>query len=232
MKKTNNNLMLLRILAITSLIIGNVLVCMGSVTFFTLPIMGGIEVSTSPGLFTYPMVFLCTDVISQIWGKKESQRTVWYGFFAQLLSTAIIILPKYFCPIFGVTPHFTQGYEDISAISIVTVASMTAYLLAQTWDVFAFHKLMDWGKKVFGEKFTRNRWIWNNGSTLTSQLIDTFVFDVIAFYFGFGWSALQVVGLAIGVYCWKAMWALIDTPFFYLLTRGVKTNPESKLIEA
>ena len=74
-----------------------------------------------------------------------------------------------------------------------------------------------------GERSSK-RWIWNNASTRTSQIIDTVIFIGIAFGLGFGWlfdSAMwgTLGGMMVGQYLCKFVLALIDTPFFYLLTR-------------
>ena len=100
---------------------------------------------------------------------------------------------------------------------IYVLASLIAYYTAQTWDVFIFHKIRNYFKANSKLKF-----IWNNVSTLTSQMIDTMIFITIAFGLGYGWifTNIKMLGLMIiGQYLFKAILAVIDTPFFYLLTR-------------
>ena len=93
------------------------------------------------------------------------------------------------------------------------------YLCSQSWDVWIFHKIR--GRFCGNPK---RRWIWNNASTLTSQIIDTAIYISIAFGIGLGWfmqegGMMLVLGMVIGQYLLKAGLALCDTPFFYLLTR-------------
>jgi uncharacterized integral membrane protein (TIGR00697 family) len=101
---------------------------------------------------------------------------------------------------------------------IFVVGSLVAYIASQSWDVFVFHKLRD------KYKGTRGRWLWNNASTLTSQIIDTVLFIGISFGIGFGWlwnSEMHstLAAMMVGQYLFKAILALIDTPFFYFFTR-------------
>lgn len=71
------------------------------------------------------------------------------------------------------------------------------------------------------------RWLWNNGSTITSQIWDTVIYAVISFGFGLGWvhtheGRMQLIGIIIGQYLLKACLALLDTPFFYFFTRNAE----------
>ena len=98
-----------------------------------------------------------------------------------------------------------------------------AYIASQTWDVFFFHKIRD---KYIAKHGTRNggRWLWNNCSTLTSQIIDTVLFIGISFGIGFGWFFQKemhptLAAMMVGQYLFKALLALLDTPFFYFFTR-------------
>jgi hypothetical protein len=111
----------------------------------------------------------------------------------------------------------------LSSLGFFTAGSLIAYCCSQTWDVFVFHKLKDWAKNKFGEEANnKQRWIWNNGSTMTSQMIDTVIFIGIGFGLGLGMSGNDLIGLMIGQYCVKFVLALLDTPFFYFFTREVK----------
>lgn len=102
---------------------------------------------------------------------------------------------------------------------IFVFGSLVAYLCSQSWDVWIFHKIRC---RFYGNP--KRRWIWNNASTLTSQIIDTAIYISIAFGIGLGWfmqegGMMLVLGMVIGQYLLKAGLALCDTPFFYLLTR-------------
>ena len=71
---------------------------------------------------------------------------------------------------------------------------------------------------------SKKRWIWNNVSTMTSQIIDTALFISIGFGIGLGMGGLELIGIMIGQYCIKFCLALLDTPIFYLLTRTRKED--------
>lgn len=110
---------------------------------------------------------------------------------------------------------------------------MCAYCFSQTWDVFVFHKIRDAYVNKFGT-IKGGKWIWNNCSTLTSQIFDTAIFAIISYGLGFGWiytpdGRVQLVGVAVGQYLLKACLALLDTPFFYFFTRHSKTYIEENI---
>lgn len=218
MKKTNRNLVILITLFISSLLTSNIISSNGMI--MTGIFIGNIQLSTSAGLLAYAITFLATDVIGQIWGKHEANRTVFYGFTAQIICTALIYLtPVIFKPWFV----GSETYTALNSLGWFTVGSMVAYLCSQTWDVFVFHKIKDWAKEKLGEeKYNRQRWMWNNGSTMTSQIIDTVLFVGIGFGVGLKMRGGDLIGLMIGQYCIKFVIALFDTPFFYVLTRERK----------
>lgn len=166
---------------------------------------------TTSGMFAYAATFLITDIIDEIWGKKEAHRAIWYGFWAQILALIIsgtaLALP--------VAPFAKEGHVHLSAVLgqsfRVVLASMVAYWLSQSWDVFIFTKL---GKLTKG----KHKWLRNNLSTVGSQLLDTAIFITIAFY----GRVPNIWQMIISQWLLKMICALLDTPFFYLLTRGYK----------
>ena len=214
MKKTNNNLILLTIIFVSALLTSNIISSNGMIN--TGIMIGNITLSTSAGLLAYALTFLITDVIGQIWGKKEANQTVLFGFIGQVICTALIYLtPLIFRPWF----IGSDTYTALNALGWFTVGSLTAYVCSQTWDVFIFHKIKMWAKNKFGEEsYNKHRWLWNNGSTMTSQIIDTIIFVGIGFGIGLKISGNDLIGLMIGQYCIKFIIAILDTPFFYLLT--------------
>lgn len=218
MKKSEKNLMLLIVIFVTALLTSNIISSNGMIN--TGIVIGGITLSTSAGLLAYAITFLMTDVIGQIWGKKEANRTVVYGFIGQIICTGLIYLtPLIFKPWF----IGSDTYNALNALGWFTVGSLVAYACSQTWDVHIFHKIKNWAKNKFGEdSYNKHRWLWNNGSTITSQIIDTIIFVGIGFGIGLGISGSNLIGLMLGQYCIKFIIALLDTPFFYLLTRGHK----------
>lgn len=115
------------------------------------------------------------------------------------------------------------AYQTVFAQSIpIVIGSLVSYVISQSLDVYVFHKI----RNHFIAKnryFRKHRWIWNNVSTLTSQLFDTIIFSFISFGVGLGWlfdpaMRYQLLGLCVGQYICKAVLALLDTPLFYLFT--------------
>ncbi len=177
----------------------------------------GIPLLLSGGAITYAFTFLCTDIIGEVWGKYEAKNAVKYGFIGQVFAIALIILTQYtptrdvemqnaYVKLLGQSPMFVLG-------------SLVAYSCSQSWDVWIFHKVREHYK---GEPSLR--WIWNNVSTGTSQIIDTAIYALIAFGVGMGWlfdteKWEMLVGVIIGQYLLKLCLAILDTPLFYYFTR-------------
>lgn len=215
MKKTNNNLMILVVLFITALLTSNIISSNGMI--ITNVKIGNIQLLAPAAVLAYAITFLCTDIIGQIWGKKEANNAVRLGFIAQVVCTGLIFLTPI---IFKKWFIGSETYTALNNLGWFTLGSLIAYLCSQTWDVFIFHKIKEWAKNKFGEeRYNKQRWLWNNGSTMTSQIIDTIIFIGIGFGIGLGIKGSELLGLMIGQYCIKFCLALIDTPFFYLFTK-------------
>jgi uncharacterized integral membrane protein (TIGR00697 family) len=198
MQKTDKNLLILNGIFITSLLIANV-VSAKIVTF------GGLVIPAA--IVAYPLTFLMTDVIGEIWGKEQANQSVKLGFICQLISLILIGLAI----ILPVAPFADNQaeFKGIMAQSFrVVAASLVAYYCSQSWDVWIFHKIR--------EKGTGNKWLRNNLSTMTSQIIDTAIFITIAFI-----GSVPNIWVMIGSqYLIKCIYALLDTIPFYYLTRG------------
>jgi len=184
--------------------------------------IGPIELALSGGAITYAVTFLCTDIIGEIWGKATAQRVVKYGFIGQIFATACIMLTGVFPATDAVMDN---AYQTLLGQNwIFVIGSLSAYLVSQSWDVAVFHAIRD--RYIAKHGSTKGgRWLWNNGSTITSQIWDTVIYAVISFGFGLGWvhtheGRMQLIGIIIGQYLLKACLALLDTPFFYFFTRN------------
>lgn len=219
MKKTQENLMACGMVFVVALVTSNVVAAKTIQT--GIPLFGSTIII--PGaVLCYAMTFLMTDVVGEIWGRKESQTIVKWGFVGQVISTLLILLTQYLP---ASNDAMQASYEMLLGQNAVFVlGSLTAYCLSQSWDVWVFHRIRN---KVFASgRGERWRWVWNNASTMTSQAIDTVVYITIAFGVGYGWlfdsTMLPTLGaMMVGQYLVKFLLAAIDTPFFYLLTRGV-----------
>ena len=202
MKDSNKNLILLNGIFITSLVIANI-VSAKIVTFWGLVIPAAIV--------AYPLTFLMTDVIGEIWGKEQANQTVRIGFWCQLISLVLIGL-AILLPVAPFADNQEQ-FKSIMASSFrVVCASMIAYLCSQSWDVWIFHKIR--------ERSTKNKWIRNNISTMTSQIIDTAIFITIAFI----GKVPNIWIMIASQYLIKVIYALLDTIPFYLMTRGSESR--------
>ena len=225
MKKNETNFMILLTLFVISIVIANVV---GARVITTGLSIGGISISTSGGAITYAVTFLCTDIISEIWGKQKAKSVIKYGFIGQIFATICIILTG-FCK--ATDAGMDAAYQTLLGQNwLFVIGSLCAYYASQSWDVFFFHKIRDTYVKKHGT-IKHGKWLWNNGSTMTSQIIDTVVYASISFGIGLGffWSKeglMNLVGLMIGQYILKACLALLDTPVFYFLTRHSTTKVE------
>jgi len=221
MKKTTQNLMLLYTVFAVFLVTANAI---ASKVFNTGFMLFGSPITLTVGAICYPFTFLITDVIGEIWGKKEAQTAVWYGFVAQIISTLFIVAARYLP---AVDESVQSAYVTMLGQSwVFVIASLTAFLASQSWDVFIFHKIRDRYITAHGNR-NGGRWIWNNASTMTSQIIDSVLYVLIAFGFGFGWlfdASMHntMIAMIVGQYLVKFIIAALDTPIFYLLTRNRK----------
>ncbi len=199
MKKTTNNLIAINAVFIMSLLVANIVA--GKI----ISIFGLIVPSA---VVAYGITFLCTDVINEIWGKAEAQRTVMLGLKIQLASLALIML-AIVLPSAPFAKDFSQSFNIVLGQNArVVLASLTAYMISQWHDVLSFNF---WKNKTKG----KHKWVRNNLSTLGSQVIDTAIFITIAF-----WGMVpNILWMIFSQYVVKAIIALMDTPFFYLLTR-------------
>lgn len=200
--------LILAAIFITSLVMANIIGITKIFSFFGI----GIPV----GIIPYPVTFLATDLISELYGKKRASYLVWVGFAMNIFLLIITTIGHYMPPDPGwrdaiavqPQPGLENTYEYVYGYMVRgTVASMIAYLTAQLVDVHVFH---------FWKNLTRGRHLWlrNNGSTLFSQLIDTVAVMSITFY---GKMPLeQILELILYGYLFKAFVALMDTPLFYL----------------
>ncbi len=216
-------------LFITSLVVSNLIFQkffywkpFGDVTLFGAPLF---EISV--GILPYPITFLITDLISEIYGQKKANRVVTAGIFASFFSMGIVLLANYVPAIPG-SPVDDALFSRVFALSpIAVLASMIAYLFAQYVDIAIYH---------FWKRLTDGKYLWlrNNFSTFSSQIIDTTTVVGLLCVFGvLPWSMFS--GLVISGVIFKIIIAFLDTPllyfFVYLFRRrfNLKRNEEIAL---
>lgn len=209
MKKTETNLTILNCLFITSLLVANV-VASKVVTFWGLVVPAAIV--------AYPLTFLMTDVIGEIWGKEEANKTVKIGIVCQLASLLMIGIAV-LLPVAPFADNQAEFKSILGSSFRVVFASLIGYVCSQSWDVWIFHKIRDAYIKKHGST-KGGRWIWNNASTMTSQIIDTAIFITIAFV----GTVPNIFTMIASQYFIKLIYAALDTPFFYLLTNKKRSE--------
>lgn len=176
--------------------------------FFYWDFFGLYTFEISVGILPYPITFLITDIISEIYGKKKANAVVTDGIFASLFSL-IIIYTADFVPATSWSPIDDQLFTKVfGATGIAVFASMTAYLLAQYIDIQLYH---------FWKKLTRGKHLWlrNNFSTFLSQFVDTFsVLFLLCTFNKIDWDLFGP--LLLSGFLFKVLVAAFDTPFLYM----------------
>lgn len=164
----------------------------------------------SVGILTVPVMFLITDIIEEIYGKKKVKEFIVAGVAAMsfliVVTTIAVELPS--------AARSSIEHETFSQIFKVSrrmaIASILAFVIAQIHDMWSFD---------FWKRKTKGRYLWlrNNLSTFVSQLIDSTIFMFVAFYKSAPmWDAVFIISLIIPYWMFKILFALIDTPIAYL----------------
>jgi hypothetical protein len=161
----------------------------------------------SVGILPYPITFLITDILSEIYGKKKANQVVIAGIFASFFSMLIILVADY-VPAIDNSPIDNQIFSKVFGLSpLAVLASMLAYLSAQFIDIRIFHF---WKRKTKG----KHLWLRNNFSTFSSQFIDTFtVLFLLCSFNVLPWDIFG--GLLLSGFLFKVIIAALDTPILY-----------------
>ena len=175
--------------------------------FFYWNPFGWYRFEISVGILPYPITFLITDVLSEVYGKKKANQVVIAGIFASFFSMLIILVANA-VPEINNSPINNALFSKVFGLSpLAVLASMIAYLCAQFIDIKIFHF---WKKKTNG----KHLWLRNNFSTFTSQFIDTFtVLFLLSSFNVLPWNIFY--GLLISGFLFKIIIALLDTPILY-----------------
>ncbi len=197
-----------------------------------IPADSPVRFSLAVGVLAYPITFLCTDFISEIYGRRRANMVVWIGLILNIWVLFILWLGGSINPPVGlnsqdlleiavkdgkpVVPYGYSFYQIRFYTFGATFASMLAYMAAQFCDVHVFHyfKKITQGKKL---------WLRNNASTLTSQLVDSVAVILITYYYADALpmrpdqsKSWQLFYFILSSYLFKMVVALLDTiPFYY-----------------
>ncbi len=200
-------------LALSAMFIAALITCNIIANKFVTIDLGFKVFTISVGVLPYPITFLITDVLSEIYGRKKTNAVVLSGFLASVFVLFILWLGNQFNAIDTSIVSDNQ-YETVFAnTGRVILASMTAYLFAQLIDVRLFHF---WKKKTKG----KHLWVRNNFSTIFSQLVDTALVVLVLFV---GELPLNTMtGYIADGWLFKVLVALVDTLFIYLIIFAFK----------
>lgn len=166
--------------------------------------VGGIALSAT--VMIYSMTFLCTDMLSEFYGEKAARKAILVALLADILFVGTV-----YAALLWPSAPFWDGQEamqeTLGRTPRIVVASVIAYVIAQSADVSIYHALKD----RHGERFL---WLRNNASTVVAQIIDSVIFYTIAFL-----GVLPIIELILWTIVAKIGIALLDTPVIYAARR-------------
>ena len=176
--------------------------------FFYWDFFGLYTFEISVGILPYPITFIITDIISEVYGKRKANQIVTIGIFASFFSMLIVFVSG-IVPATNWSPVSDTLFNKVfGATAIAVLASMLAYLFAQYIDIQLFH---------FWKRLTKGKHLWlrNNFSTFLSQFVDTFTVLILLCSFGkIEWKLFS--SLLLSGFLFKVLIAALDTPLLYL----------------
>ncbi len=157
------------------------------------------------GTIAYSITFPVTDIVDEVYGRRRAVYIVWAGLAAEI-SMLVLVGAEALLP--ALEPGMQADYLRIFTPQLrIVLASIMAYLVSQHHDVWAFWK---W-REITGGRYL---WIRNNASTMVSQLLDSTIFILVAFY---GLEPLDILlNMIFSMWLFKVLVAALDTPFVYL----------------
>lgn len=181
-----------------------------------LPFLGNFTIPF--GILTYPLTFLLSDLVAEIFGSQKARAMVYTGMACSLLSLGIVQVALSLPSADG---EMQRAWHMVFGISkFVILGSLTAYIVGQILDIQLYAMIRGWT----GERFL---WLRCNGSTLLSQMVDTLIVNTIHLYWGLGLDYPTVVQIMLFSYCYKAFISVANTPLFYLLVHLARGMPSS-----
>jgi uncharacterized integral membrane protein (TIGR00697 family) len=224
---------------ITSFFVANALIaeCIGGKLFSLEKVFGftphpfsllgepGLTFTLTCGVLLWPLEFIMTDIVNEYFGPKAIRRISYIAI--ALISYAFLMF--YIAIQAPPDTSFWTGSQKDSGVPDMQLAfanifgqgmwiiagSLIAFLVSQLIDVWIFHKI----KKVTGEKYV---WLRATGSTVISQLIDSFIVLFIAFKIGKGWSYQRVIAIGLVNYAYKFTMAIVLIPVIYLIEKWIE----------
>lgn len=167
------------------------------------------------GLITYPLTFLLTDLVTEIFGVKKAKLMIYIALAMSLLSFGMIqlalLLPE---REFDEQKAF-QAVLGLSGLRIVS--SLISYVVAQLIDIRLYAAIKKWAG-------SKSLWLCNNGSTCLSQIADTVIIDLVFLWWGLGMTMKEVAPIMFFSYAYKAFFSFACTPLFYFLVFLIRRN--------
>jgi queuosine precursor transporter len=174
-------------------------------------------ISVSVAIFVFPLTFLVTDAIEEVFGKARAKQLMYSALIAQFIILLFVILAVKLPP--ATRFEYNEGYVQIFSNSIrIIIASLIAFFISQSHDIWAFG---------FWRKQTKGKYLWlrNNLSTFVSQFVDTTLFMFIAFYqITPRFDVPFIFSLIIPFWIFKIIFAAVDTPFVYAIVHWLRKD--------
>ncbi|MCH5321167.1 MAG: queuosine precursor transporter [Eubacterium sp.] len=164
------------------------------------------------GNVLFASTFLVTDILSECEGKKEANKAVWLGVFSSLF---FLLLTQSWLMYVPSENDFISGAirAVFSNTPRMIISSLVVYAISQLFDVWLYHKWWAFTERKFSDK-RKFLWLRNNGSTLISQILNTLLFTLFAFWGVY--DAKTLASIFLSSYVIFIVTSLLDTPAVYL----------------
>ena len=183
----------------------------------------GLALSLTCGVLLWPLEFIITDIVNEYYGPKAVRRISYIAvaliIYAFVMFYMAMHVPGadfwYGTKVNEGVPNMDSAFNAVFGQGMwIILGSITAFLVSQVVDVTVFHKI----KKRTGDKMV---WLRATGSTVISQLVDSFIVLFIAFYLGNHWSMQLVLAICLVNYSYKFLMAVLLTPLIYFLEKRI-----------
>lgn len=195
-----------------------VIVVMSNILSAKMVVVPYLAISIPTGLIIYPLTFLLSDLVTEIFGAKRAKLMVYIALAMSLLSFGMIqfalILPES-------ELDQQKAFQAVLGLSSIRIfSSLISYLISQLVDIQLYAAIKRWT----GSKFL---WLRNNASTCISQIIDTLLIDLIFLWWGLGMTITEVAPIILFSYLYKAFFSIACTPIFYFLVFLIRGKKKS-----
>lgn len=189
-----------------------------SAKLFTVPFF---NLDIPAGLITYPLTFLLSDLVTEIYGSAKARLMVYAALGTSILSSLVIQLAL---KLPTENPEKQEAFNSILGVNgWIVFASLTAYTVGQLLDIQIYALIKTWT----GERFL---WLRNNGSTIIAQIFDTLIVNIIHLYWGLGMEFGLVAAIMVFSYLYKVFFSIMNVPLFYALVYFFKTKKNNQQI--